>query len=613
MSELRRAGAKLARAIQGWGGCEVDDQMGTPSNALFSTFPGLRRAGAGPLAVPPVADAVAMLPIGRPGSPWTTGSFLLRTPDGKLYPYQPYSSQQAAWFTLIYAPMGSGKSVLMAAYNKALAVSPGISQLPRISILDVGPSSAGVISLLRDALPAGLQHQVLYHRLRMAAADAINPCDLPLGMRAPLPYHRAYLANLLTILATPIEGTTVADVPLLAGTVIDLAYREFNDRGSRARRYDRLVDIDVDRLVDRLGIAVDTRTTWWEITDALFAAEQTHGATLAQRYAVPLLGEMAALARDQIVTSQFRGLAPNGESITDYFYRAITMTVREYPILATATRLDLGAARIVSLDLAEVVPSGGATADRQASVMYMLARHVLASDLFLHTDLVDLAQMPPQYRPHHIREIQRMMEAPKRVCYDEFHRTHKTPLVREQVILDIREGRKANLDIDLASQRLADFDDTMIDLATTVFILGVGERSLKETVQTFKLNDYSAKILSRLGKPTAAGSKMLAIFSTTDGRYVAELMLSLSPTERWAYSTTSEDRGVRDRLYRLVGPVMARKLLVKRYPAGSAKEEVDRRKMSMVSEHGMMDEEDASTTVIEGIVRELVESQAPLR
>ncbi|MEO7326528.1 MAG: hypothetical protein ABIW82_17040 [Dokdonella sp.] len=605
---LRRACAKLARAIQGWGGCEVDDQMGTPSQPLFSTFPALRRGGAGPMAVPPIEDAVAMLPIARPASPWSTGSFLLRTPDGKLYPYQPYSSRQAAWVTLIYAPMGSGKSVLLAAYNKALAVAPGINQLPRISILDVGTSSAGVISLLREALPPALQHQVLYHRLRMVADDAVNPCDLPLGMRAPLPFHRAYLANLLTILATPIDGATPADVPHLAGTVIDLAYRECADQGSRVHRYDRSVDPEIDALIAKFGIRVDERTTWWEITDALYEAEQTHAATLAQRYAVPLLGEMAAMARDPTVTSQFRGVAPNQESITDYFYRAITMTVREYPILATATRLDLGAARIVSLDLADVVPSGGATADRQASVMYMLARHVLASDLFLHTDLVELAKMPSQYRTHHTREIQRMMETPKRVCYDEFHRTHKTPLVREQVVLDIREGRKSNLDIDLASQRLADFDDTMVDLATTVFILGVGERSLTETVETFKLNPYAAKILSRLGKPTADGAKMLAIFSVTEGKYVAELMLTLSPTERWAFSTTSEDRGVRDRLYRIVGPVHARKLLVKRFPAGSAKPEVDRRKTAMISERGMLDDEEANTTVIEGIVRELVEA-----
>lgn len=602
---LRRNAAKLARAIQGWGGCEVDDRLGDPARPLFSTIPAIRRGGSGPLSVPPIAAAVSMLPLARPASAWRQGSMLFRTPDGKLYPYQPYSSQQNAWSTLIYAPMGRGKSVLLNAFNKSLAISAGLDSLPRIAILDIGPSSAGVISLLREALPASLQHQVLYRRLRMLREDAINPADLPLGMRAPLPYHRQFIVNLLTILATPVEGDTPMDVPQLAGTVVDMAYREFGDGGSRMRRYDRQVDLEVDRLIEDLGIPVDERTTWWEITDALFEAEQVHGATLAQRHAVPLVGEMAALARDPIVMQQFKGFAQNQEPICEYFYKAVSTAVREYPILATATRLDLGAARIVSLDLAEVVPQGGPTADRQASVMYMLARHALASDLFLHQDLVDLATMPVQYRSHHLRVITRMREAPKRLCFDEFHRTRRTPLVREQVVLDIREGRKANLDIVLASQRLEDFDDVMVDLATSIFILGVGERSLESAVKTFGLNDYAAGVLGNLGAPTAAGARMLAIFQTKEHRYVADIVNTLSPTEIWSYSSTAEDRGLRDRLYVAVGATTARRLLVRHYPLGTAKPEVERRQLAMVSERGL-DEEDARETVIETMVRELV-------
>ena len=555
------------------------------------------------MAVPPIEDAMAMLPWTRPASPWTEGAFLLRTDDGKLYPYQAGSSKQTAGVSLVYAPMGSGKSVWLSAYNKALAISPGISHLPRISILDIGPSSSGLISLMRESLPISQQHLVLYRRMRMHTDDAINPCDLPVGMREPLSFHRAYLVNLLTLFATPIEGVTPPDVPHLAGSVVDLAYREYGDEGSRVRRYDRNVDPEVDALVDELALHVDSHTTWWEIVDALFEREQIHGAMLAQRYAVPLIGEMAALARDPIIGQQFRGTAPNGESITDFFYRTVTMTVREYPVLATATRLDLGDARIVSLDLEEVAPRGGATADRQTAVMYMIARHVLASNLLYRPEHVNVAVMPAQYRAYHMREFQRLLDDTKVLCFDEFHRTRSAPLAREQTKLDIREGRKNNLAVTLASQLLDDFDGEMVDLATTIIVLGVGEKSLEQTVETFRLNEEAKRILTYLTKPSREGARFLAKFKTGDGDYVAALTLTLSATELWAYSTTSEDRGIRDRLYRALGAVEARRRLVRRFPDGSAKAEVERRRFAMTSE---MDEQDAQQTVIETIVDELV-------
>ena len=95
---------------------------------------------------------VTMLPIVRPASPWDNGALLFRTPDGKPWPFQPGSSQQTTWIDLVYARPGSGKSVLSNALNLALCLSAGITRLPRIAIIDIGPSSSGLISLLKEAL-----------------------------------------------------------------------------------------------------------------------------------------------------------------------------------------------------------------------------------------------------------------------------------------------------------------------------------------------------------------------------------------------------------------------------------------------------------------------------
>ena len=58
-------------------------------------------------------------------------------------------------------------------------------RLPRIAIIDIGPSSSGLISLLKEALPASKRHLVAYHRLRMTPEYSINPFDTQLGCRYP--------------------------------------------------------------------------------------------------------------------------------------------------------------------------------------------------------------------------------------------------------------------------------------------------------------------------------------------------------------------------------------------------------------------------------------------
>ena len=72
----------------------------------------------------------------------------------------------------------------------------------------------------------------------------------------------------------------------------------------------------------------------------------------------------------------------------------------------------------------------------------------------------------------HEGRLRDIAETPKRLCYDEFHRTSKTKSVRYQIVRDVREGRKRGIQIILASQMLDDFDDDMVDLATGVWILG---------------------------------------------------------------------------------------------------------------------------------------------
>ncbi len=65
--------------------------------------------------------------------------------------------------------------------------------------------------------------------------------------------------------------------------------------------------------------------------------------------------------------------------------------------------------------------------------------------------------IPEQYKEYHKERVLEIREDHKRIIYDEFHRTSKSLAVREQVIIDMRDGRKWKVQIALLSQSVDDF------------------------------------------------------------------------------------------------------------------------------------------------------------
>lgn len=611
---LRERAAILLRAIEGWGHCQASDMAGDPLEGVMSSGLGLSVRSTAPPGVAPIKDAVYWLPWGRAANPWKAGPVLYRTPDGKAWPYQPGSSQQTSWIDLVFAPPGYGKSVLMNTINLACCLAPGTStgaaQLPRIAIIDIGPSSSGLVSLLQEALPDGRKHEAMYRRLQMRPDNAINPFDTQLGSRHPLPSERAFIVNLLTLLSTPLGQAVPYDgMSDLVGIVVDEMYKMFSEVGM-PRPYNQGDDREVDEIIKKYNISLQEKPTWWEVVDALHAAGSQHGAMLAQRYAVPVLQDVVVAARSRAVEDLFSDTKiPTGENVIVAFTRMISGSIREFPILAAPTRFDIGGARVCALDLDEVAPRGGASADRQTAVMYMLARYVLARDYFLNEEV--LKSFTPAYRPYHMARIRELRESPKRLIYDEFHRTGASDAVRAQVKIDIREGRKWGVQICLASQLLDDFDDQMVDQATGIWILGAGsEGAVKECTERFALGATAKFVLRhRLSGPTSAGAPLMAVLSLKDGRYEQFLVNTLGPVELWAMSTTAEDAEIRKRLYNRVGPRTARARLAERFPSGSAKGEIERRVAVMAETDDHMNEE-AANSILDVIVDELVKMRS---
>lgn len=603
---LRTRSAELAKAVEGWGTCEVSEVSGDVFAGYASSLLAFNANSVATPSVAPLSDVVYMLPFTRPASAWQFGAVLLRSPDGKPWPYQPGSAQQTTWIDLMYARPGSGKSVLSNSINLALCLSGGIQRLPRIAIIDIGPSSSGLISLLKEALPPDVRHYVGYHRLRMTPEYAINPFDTQLGCRYPTAQERGFLVNFITLLATPLGAERPYDgISDMAGLVVDELYKYLAD-DSKPHLYTNGLEPLVDDILAEIGFVFDDHTTWWEITDALFLASFHHEAMLAQRYAAPLLPDAAAICRTQVIEDLYGQVkAPTGEPLIQAFGRMISSAVREYPILSGITRFDIGDVRVISLDLDEVAKSGGDAAERQTAVMYMLARYVLARHYYLTED--SLSDFPDAYREYHRIRIGEIREDPKRIVYDEFHRTSKARAVRDQVILDMREGRKWNVQIALISQSLEDFDPVMVEFGTSVFIMDAGpEQAIKRSTEIFGLSETARVALkTRVHGPREGGATFLAQFATKSGVNTQLLTSTLGPVELWAFSTTAEDARVRNKLYSKIGPAEARRVLANLFPSGSVKSLIETRLATLKEQKGLI-EESAEVGIIDQLVQEIL-------
>jgi intracellular multiplication protein IcmB len=605
---LRRRASELAKAIEGWGSCDLSEICGDPFAGLVSSILGVTSNSAAVPSVAPLSEVVFMLPLVRPASPWDRGALLFRSPDGKPWPYQPGSAEQTTWIDIVYARPGSGKSVLSNAINLALCLQGGIQRLPRIAVIDIGPSSSGLISLLREAMRPEQQHLVAYHRLRMTPEYSINPFDTQLGCRYPTPQERAFLVNFLTLLATPVGAAKTYDaVPDLAGMVVDELFKLAADDG-KPSVYTENVEPIVDGILEEIGFVGDAKTTWWEVADALFMAGFPHEAMLAQRFAMPLLADAASIVRSAAIEDLYGKItAPTGESLIEAFGRMISSSVREYPILSRVTAFNIGDARVVSLDLDEVAKSGGDAADRQTAVMYMLGRYILARHFYLTED--NVTDFPPQYQEYHSERISEIREDAKRIVYDEFHRTSKAQAVRDQVVIDMREGRKWKVQIALLSQSLDDFDEVMIDFATSVYIMDAGpSQAIEKTTKIFGLSETATVALrTRVHGPREGGATFLAQFATKHGVNTQLLTLTLGPIELWAFSTTAEDANLRNKMYKILGAAETRRVLANLFPGGSIGKVLEARLSEMREETGFIAEE-AKAGAVDELLKEILEA-----
>jgi intracellular multiplication protein IcmB len=394
-------------------------------------------------------------------------------------------------------------------------------------------------------------------------------------------------------------------VPRLSEIVtmlIESLYQRFADDGE-PNIYERGYSKLVDAALEKFDIRMPDGATWWQVVDRLFEVGDTHSAGIAQTFAVPLLSDATTvLSSDHKIRDVYGSAQINGESLINFLNGMIVAAVKDYPLLSAPTTFDPSGARVVSIDLQDVAKGGGDQANKRTAIVYMFARQATCREFYRSKDT--LSEIPERYRSYHAAQIEADAAAPKKICMDEFHRTAKAQSVRDQAIIDIREGRKFGVHITILSQDLQDFSDEIVKMSNNVWILskGLAETTTDEIQKTFKPSPDAMTALRRhVTGPGREGSTLLYLGDIKGGGRVEQVLrLTLGPREIWAYSTTAVDVALRGAIAEQVGLPRALNVLAERFPDGSAQSYLEQRGLESD------DDEEAGSELIKAVARELV-------
>jgi len=602
--------ARLRAALETWGAQQWQIERGDAVGAVLASLPGFAHdLTPGEPHATPLTEAVRMLPLTRPALPWREGGLLFRSDDGKVMPYQPGSPLQDYWITLIAGSLGSGKSLTMQHDNLAFLLT-GERQVPYLSIIEPGASAQGLIETCQASASDAQRHQFVYRRLRQTANDAINPLDLQLGMRHLLPLEKAFARNILTALATPANETVAPPgVAEVVAEVVNGIYRFFaDDAHGHPKRYEARRNPHVDVALAGHGIVADGATPWFHLVDQLFEKGDRVNAHRANRFAAPLLTDcIAYLAQDEKIRQTWGDVQVEKRGrLIDFVIRQWTHAITVLPLLSAPTTVDLSNARVIVLDIEEIATRGGQFSSWEASISYMLARHVAAHHFYLHEDHVE--DWPPLYQRYQRQRILELRSQHKRLCLDEVHRLRGgAQATMAQLETDALESRKHGVQLVLCSQLFDHFPDTLLRNSSARLILGASVEEGQHIAERFGLNPAEQEVLRlHLHGPTPEGAPMLLSVDTRFGRFTQWVYLTTGVQERWALTTREQDRALRRLVMRELSAAEARRVLSTRFPSGSCVAELHQRIDRLAVQRGNLLAEDDQQLLIEELAAEVI-------
>ena len=563
----------LKSSLESWGSAVATNETGSPALLSYAAAAGLCRRMPATYMPGPTVEFAKMLPIFSASSIWDDGQWVPHTIEGRPYPVKFGSPEQAFWGTAVLAPTGSGKSFALNLINSGILLTPGLDKLPLMTLMDVGPSLELALNMVRAQLPAHMRNQILTVRLRNDPKYCINFFDTQHGLDRLTDVDRDFAISVVMAVAPNLgnEGER------FIGQVIDAAFEMFGRNSPEQRRWQSSLDERVSKAIASIGMQVTPDTFVWEVVDALMDAGRTEDSYLAQRYAMPRLQDLIKASRvKSILDSYGKAPTPTNELIIDVFTRSIQTGQASYQLISGFTKFDIGNARVVLVNLEEVVTASETVeAKTRASVMFMLSRRLGARNYFLRWEELE-PLVPQRYREYQRKRVAQIEATLKFLLYDELHYASGIPAMRRQLGTDNRVARKYLVVPFLSSQRLVDFPPDVIENTYIFLILGIGtNNSLAELKNTFGLTDSEAIAIEQECKGPGT---LFARFKTKKGTTSQILKTTASGYYTWAFTTDKDDVMLREQVVKLMGGqdhlLEALSRLTAAFPTGSYRDEL---------------------------------------
>lgn len=577
---------RLQSTLETWGGITTKDNVGDPVMLWRSNILGLSPEHIGTRAATPLTHAISMLPLARPASPFDRGTVLHKTLDGKLMLLEKFSPKQNTWVTIITGTPGSGKSVLLNKLLYETCLMPGIQRLPWISIIDKGISSTGLINLLRAALPPEMRHLVASKRLRKDRRHAINPFDIKPGLTYPLESEKTQMVSFLATMMTPPEAEKpYDDTTTFCSEIIKRAFDSIQEQTGNPKMYKNHYNKELDGIlqeydilnyaqkvhIDEFGRTIYTPDyesfddiSYFALVRKLHrAGEMTNsrrdkfrlwrGRDLAQRYAVPVLQDFIPIIEDPSIKQSYTNVVGSQETMPEFAQRAIKTIISEYECFSHATEFDVDTARVLSLDLQDVIDKNNR---RQTALFFQAARMIAVKKFSLSEEDVHPDKIPAMFMPYYKNLLRELNIDRKTLAYDEFSNAKEDLATMKQVETDAREGRKWGVELILASQYLKDFKYSkgdkdgdginLIGLATSTFVCSQPQ---DENLEIFKKSVSSHPgVLSSFTKIgiSSHGLTYFAQFVTKTGKFASYITNQVGDKMMWSLTTDQVDRSMRE-------------------------------------------------------------------
>lgn len=581
---LQRQLTLLKKALQGWGIADVTGTFGDPVRAWISTLPAVSSYSGPHLLFAPLSDALRLLPLQQPCSPWSTGNVMFMTPGRKPFVVQLASALQDKHTELIMGPSGAGKSVLANSLHLAFLAN-GNTELPFMLLIDKGYTTQGLYDLIHDALPADAKHKIVSLILKNTAEHCRNPLDIQLGLKAPLSTERDYILSLLKSLCAdpetgmPPDPTSCADI---LGRIVDSAFKEKGE--VNPTRYGPGLVPEADQALAVSGLRHDFGAQWWEaatwyeVRDLLFDKGYVKEAALAQSQAVPVLNDLQNALNRQTLKDDFAGVTRPGtqEPLLQYVSRCLAKALTDYPLLSGRTRLVFSPeTRIVIVDVNNVAGKPTPEGRLKTGIMYQFARQIGGGNDFYLPQIQDelYAQLDPRYLPLHCKRIAQLDQETKLIFIDEMHNIKGVKVLWEALQTEDREQRKFGVRTVFASQYPDDYPPDLLSSANSVYLMRVRERDFSLLSQAYQIPEVTLRRLLKTPPgpaPDGSGTTFLGIFQTRRGNVAQLLKHAVGPRELWALNSTPTDRALRAALTARLGSRAARELLATTFTQGSA-------------------------------------------